>query len=78
MTLTSTTSYTIQDKGSPFWHELEDPTCTKDKQEQGALNRSVLKLADVQADDEHHRAVMQQNKNKGVFKPKFSKLHAKL
>lgn len=45
MTLTSTTSSTIQDKGSPFWHELEDPTCTKDKQEQGAQNRSVLKLA---------------------------------
>lgn len=45
MTLTSTTSYTIQDKGSPFWHKLEDPTCTKDKQEQGAQNRSVLKLA---------------------------------
>lgn len=45
MTLTSTTSYAIQDKESPFWHELEDPTCTKDKQEQGALNRSVLKLA---------------------------------
>lgn len=45
MTLTSTTSSTIQDKGSPFWHKLEDPTCTKDKQEQGAQNRSVLKLA---------------------------------
>lgn len=45
MTLTSTTSYTIHDKGSPLWHKLEDPTCTKDKQEQGAQNRSVLKLA---------------------------------
>lgn len=45
MTLTSTTSSTILDKGSPFWHKLEDPTCTKDKQEEGAQNRSVLKLA---------------------------------